>query len=96
MKPPIDFLLVCSNSSLKDFELNRLNFAANLRKDALAIEDQIRQAEAEATFARWLSDYREDLITAGAARQFQASLQFPALAAGPARVIRKKMKEHLA
>lgn len=67
MNPPLDFLLVCSEKSLQDFELSRLNRLANLRKQVHTIEDELRQAEAEAMLARWFMDYRDRLLAAGAA-----------------------------
>lgn len=93
MKPPLDFLLVCSAISLRDFELNRLNQAANLRKHIHSIESDLRQAEAEAVFARWMIDHREDLIATGAVKVLQARFEFteeilPALLPGPASVAR--------
>jgi hypothetical protein len=77
MKPPIEYLLVCSGISLRDFELNRLNAAANLRKQIIKMEDDLRQAMAEAELARWLMEHREVLLSAGAPTVFQASFEFP-------------------
>jgi len=74
--PPIDFLLVCSGMSLREFELNRLNQAANLRKHIRAIEDDLRQAEAEALFARWLIEHRDELFSAGRAQALQEVFEF--------------------
>ena len=81
--PPLDFLLVCSGISLRDFELNRLNLAANFRKTLIQIEDDLRQAEGEALLARWLIDYREELLSAGRAQELQASFEFRSHAALP-------------
>lgn len=93
--PPVDFLLVCSGVSLRDFELNRLNEAANLRKHIREIEADLRQAEAEATLARWLMEYRDVLLASRRVAGFQASFEFqshPALppAPAPVRVERKR------
>lgn len=76
--PPLDFLLVCSGMSLRDFELGRLNQIANIRKQLHAIEDQLRQVQAEAELARWLLEHREELLAAGAARgiALQHSFEF--------------------
>ncbi|MBZ5662720.1 MAG: hypothetical protein LAO08_20150 [Acidobacteriia bacterium] len=78
MKPPLDYLLGCSGTSLRDFELSRLNEAANLRKEILAIEDDLRQAQAEAVLARWLMEHREELLSAGVPTVFQGSFEFTA------------------
>lgn len=80
--PPLEYLLVCSGTSLGEFELNRLNLAANLRKDLRIIEEELRQAEAEAVLARWLMEHRENLLSAGAAKVLQGSFEFTD-AAGP-------------
>lgn len=92
--PPIDFLLVCSGVSLRDFELNRLNQAANLRKHIREIADQMCQAEAEAIFARWLMEHRDVILSAGRPNALQASFEFPALCAmsagAPPRAARRK------
>lgn len=93
--PPLDFLLVCSGVSLRDFELNRLNQAANLRKHLREIADEMCQAEAEAIFARWLMEYREVMLSAGRSAALQSSFKFPPshtlpVAAAPAKVAKKK------
>jgi hypothetical protein len=83
--PPVDFLLVCSGVSLRDFELSRLNLAANLRKDLHGIQDALLQAEGEALLARWLIECREEMLSAGRARELQTSFEFqPHLALPPA------------
>jgi hypothetical protein len=76
--PPLDFLLVCSRASLQDFELGRLNQMANLVKQIHAIENELRQIEAEALLARWLMDYREELLAAHSEREreLQRSFEF--------------------
>jgi hypothetical protein len=93
--PPLDFLLVCSGVSLRDFELNRLNQAVNLRKHLREIADEMCHAEAEAIFARWLMEYREVMLSAGRSTPFQSSFEFPpsrALPAGapPAKMAKRK------
>jgi hypothetical protein len=74
--PPFDFLHLCSGVSLQDFELDRLNQVANLRKDLEVIQDALLQAESEALLARWLIDYRNKLISAGRVQELQASFDF--------------------
>lgn len=78
--PPIDFLLVCSVTSLRDFELNRLNHAANLRKQLRIVADELLQAEAEAASARWLIEYRDQLV---AARSNDSQMEIEFSPAGP-------------
>lgn len=56
-----DFLLVCSERSLADFELGRLNGAANLRKQIRELENELLKMEAEALVARWLLENRREL-----------------------------------
>jgi hypothetical protein len=56
-----DFLLVCSERSLNDFELARLNTAANLRKQIRELETELLKMEAEALVARWLIERRHEL-----------------------------------
>ena len=91
--PPLDFLLVCSGVSLHDFELNRLNAAANLRKHISQINDDLIKAEAEALLARWLMEYRDAILSHRNGKAAQASFEFPVrreLPAAPARAARSK------
>ena len=74
--PPLDFLLVCSDVSLRDFELSRLNEAANVRKNLIDILDRLVQVEAEARFARWLIEHRHELVSIGRARELQTAFEF--------------------
>jgi hypothetical protein len=64
--PPFEYLLVCSAKSLQDFELSRLNHAANIRKQLQPIQNELLQAESEALMARWLIEHRAELLAAGA------------------------------
>ena len=61
--PPVQFLLLCSDSSLGEFELNRLNKAANLAKAIAQMQYQLREVEGEALLARWLMEYRDVLLS---------------------------------
>lgn len=74
--PPLDFLLLCSQASLEDFELSRLNRIANIRKQLHALQDELRQVEVEAALGQWLLLHREQLLAAGRALAFQSSFQF--------------------
>lgn len=71
-----DFLLVCSQRSLDDFELGRLNAAANLRKQIRELECELLRMEAEALVARWLVDNRRELERLCHTRSLQKTLQF--------------------
>lgn len=62
MPLPIKFLLSASTVTLYDFELRRRNHAANLRKELRALEEQIREMEAEALFTRWLIENRAEVL----------------------------------
>lgn len=72
----IDFLLSCSDISLGDFELSRLNRVSNLRKQLRAIEDELLREEAEAMLARWLIENRGALVAIGRAGALQESFNF--------------------
>jgi hypothetical protein len=93
--PPVDFLLVCSGVSLRDFELNRLNMAANLRKHLIETSDQLVEAQSEALLARWLMEYRDVLLAGGHVRDLQRSFEFKphyALPAAPGKSARRKSR----
>jgi len=53
-KPPIAFLLECSDDLLGNLELARLSEVAALRKEMLALFDRIVDVSALAMFASWL------------------------------------------
>jgi len=55
------FLLDSSNEVIGEYELSRLNLAANLRKEMRAVVEQILDALVEARLARWLRDNRQAL-----------------------------------
>lgn len=74
---PADFLLVCSERSLGDLELSRLNSAANLRRQMKLLESEILKLEAEALVARWLRENRQELLELGRTGGLQETLQFP-------------------
>jgi hypothetical protein len=56
--PPVDFLVSSSNTSLEEFELARLNKAANLRKEMREIVDEWVDAEVDSRVARWILECR--------------------------------------
>src|SRR5271168_3076964 len=51
---PVQYLLECSQMSLEDFELARLDRAANLRKQLRDIAEEWIEAEVEAQLAHWV------------------------------------------
>jgi hypothetical protein len=63
-KPPLEYLLRCSEPSLEGIELSELNHAANLRRkssELLArILDQWVEAEVQARLARLIRDARQE------------------------------------
>ena len=58
-QPPWEFLLSASRTSLQSYELSRLNHAANLRKEIVALLDLWLEENACAMLARWLMEQRE-------------------------------------
>ena len=57
----VKFLWESSNGVLGEYELARLNHAANLKKQLRALIEQLVDASAEAEFVRWLMENREEL-----------------------------------
>lgn len=75
-KPPIKYLSELSRMALGEFELRRLSEVANLRKEIRVAALEILEAiwntsiaqecierKAEALLARWLIEYREQLVS---------------------------------
>lgn len=103
--PPVDYLLLCAGISLDEFELNRLNQVANLRKQKEELEYALQDALAEAMLARWLMEHRQDLLAGGRVRTIEQSFEFVSIAEvqpAPARIgprktaSRKQLKEVVA
>lgn len=59
LSPPWEFLHHASETSLRCYELSRLNLAANLRKEIAALLDQWLEETASSMLARWLLEHRE-------------------------------------
>jgi hypothetical protein len=57
--PPWEFLLSASRNSLQSYELSRLGHVANLRKEVVALLDQMIEENSAAMLARWLMEHRE-------------------------------------
>ena len=55
---PFQYLLECSQMSLEDFELARLDRAANLRKQLRDIAEEWVEVEVEAQLAHWVRGNR--------------------------------------
>jgi hypothetical protein len=63
---PLEYLAAASAASLENFELKRLEYAANLRKEAAAMSREAHAAEVAAGVAAWLRENRGELLrTAG-------------------------------
>ncbi len=55
--PPWDFLCLASQPALQDYELTRLNHAANLRKEMACLMDEWLENTACGLLARWLLEH---------------------------------------
>ena len=53
-RPPLDYLLTCSEAGLESFEMSRLNRIANLRRELRDVLEEWMEAEVNARVARWL------------------------------------------
>ncbi|HXZ20112.1 MAG TPA: hypothetical protein VEG63_09185 [Candidatus Acidoferrales bacterium] len=56
--PPVDYLRECSNTSLRYFELSKLEHVANLRRELAVLLDEMMEESALALFARWMLERR--------------------------------------
>lgn len=75
-QPPWEFLLSASRNSLQSYELSRLAYAANLKKEIDALLDQWLEENACAMLARLLIQQRERPARApdpGAAKELFAA-----------------------
>src|SRR5712664_2538613 len=64
MSVPLEFMLTASTNSLSDFQLARLNEAANLKRRAEELSDEAAVKQVEAAVACWFRMHREDLLRA--------------------------------
>lgn len=64
MAIPLEFMLSASTNSLSDFQLARLNEAANLKSEARELMEQAMEKMVEARVACWFRMHREELIRA--------------------------------
>jgi hypothetical protein len=57
-RPPLEYLITCSQMSLESVELSRLNLAANLRKEFHEILEEWIDSEVDARLARSILEWR--------------------------------------
>ena len=65
---PLDYILSGSDTTLKTFALTRLTAAANLRKEARAIEREAQNNELAGQLAAFLAEHRREILAAAAER----------------------------
>jgi hypothetical protein len=65
---PLDYILSGSETTLKTFALTRLTTAANLRKEARAIEREAQNNELAGQLAAFLAEHRREILAAAAER----------------------------
>lgn len=58
---PLQYLFECSGAILGEYEISRLNRAANLKKELRAMLEKIVDNLVQAEFARWMLEHREEL-----------------------------------
>lgn len=56
--PPEQYLRECSNTSLRYFEMSKLEHVANLRRELSVLLEEMMQESALALFARWMLEKR--------------------------------------
>jgi len=56
--PPEDYLRECSSTSLRYFEMSKLEHVANLRRELSVLLDEMMEESALALFARWMLEKR--------------------------------------
>ena len=64
--PPVEYLRECSSTSLRYFEMSKLEHVANLRRELTVLLDEMMEESALALFARWMLEKRS--IPQGASR----------------------------
>lgn len=89
LDPPVEFLSLCSDRSLCDFELAARNRAANLRKELIALADELSRAEAEALFAACLRLHRRAFASQRGMEFLQESFDFVGVALVEAPAVRR-------
>jgi hypothetical protein len=56
--PPVEYLRECSSTSLRYFEMSKLEHVANLRRELAVLLDEMMEESALALFARWMLERR--------------------------------------
>lgn len=56
--PPVEYLRDCSSTSLRYFEMSKLEHVANLRRELAVLLDEMMEESALALFARWMLEGR--------------------------------------
>jgi hypothetical protein len=56
--PPVEYLRNCSETSLRYFEMSKLEHVANLRRELGVLLDEMMEESALALLARWMIDKR--------------------------------------
>jgi hypothetical protein len=64
---PLRYLMSVSDSGVENFTLKRLSEAANLRKEAEAIEREAMEIEVDARVAAWLIENRAEILRTASA-----------------------------
>ncbi len=72
--PCLEYLLECSETSLRLFEISRLDHVAGMKKEARALLELLVEEAAAALLARWLIENRTRL--AGCTCGLQKTLDF--------------------
>jgi hypothetical protein len=62
-RPPLEYLITCSEPGLESFELSRMNHAANFRKQLRQIVEQWIESEVDARVARCMLECRRGPFT---------------------------------
>ena len=57
-EPPVDYLRECSSTSLRYFEMSKLEHVANLRRELSVLLEEMMEESALALFARWMIEKR--------------------------------------
>jgi hypothetical protein len=61
---PVQYLLECSERILGEYQLSRLNRAANLKREARERHEQALDNLVQAAFTMWLREHRRELLEA--------------------------------
>lgn len=59
---PIEYLLETSRNILGEYQLSRLDRAANLKKEIREKQEQMIDLMVEAAFALWLREHRDRIL----------------------------------